>query len=126
MGRDKVSKGLLAEREDEPAPEVPAAAGIGAAGAQPAPAAAVPLDTEDARAAVGAGNLFHGYPQDFTFRLVLILVAELRADFRRTELADLADALPEFAGGRHLGKAELADPGAPGGGRIVPALARGI
>ena len=70
MGRDKVSKGLLAEREDEPAPEVPAAAGIGAAGAQPAPAAAVPLDTEDARAAVAAGDLLHANPKPFARRLI--------------------------------------------------------
>lgn len=115
---DLVLRFDLAKTEDETVAEIPLIVGVRPARAEPPMAVAVALDVEHVRVAAGVGDAFHRDPEDFAFRLILILEAELRANFRRTELDDIAiEVFPaplgaeflgeERVGARCLGEAEI-------------------
>ncbi len=108
----------LAKTEDDPMAETPLKPGIGVIAKEPALAISIALNVEHDRVAVGAGNPFHRHPHVVTFRLIVVLEAEVRAVFSSAEFDDLSVEVfsaPLFAefrshelvSARVLGKAEF-------------------
>ena len=101
--------------------EEPPTAGNRPARTEPLLAVRVPLDEEDARAAVGIGDPFHRDPEDFAVGLILVLVADVRTRFRRKQFDDIAvepfsvlraplgkpGGIEQFGRGRHALVAEV-------------------
>lgn len=92
--KDRVSElqGLLATDEHPTVAAIPTVAGATKA-SQPGTVPA-PLDAEDAQEAAGTRNRIHCHQEPFVHRLVLVLQAQLRANFGRTELE--AELLSRF------------------------------